>query len=311
MATEANIVTLNPQLPEPVARRGINEAAWRTLMNTLYPGADPHSVLMVWDYCIARKLDPLKKPCHIVPMQVKDARTGEYQWRDVVLPGIYEYRTTATRTGFYLGHSRPEYGEMVDFLGVTAPEWCSITIYRWNEAAKLKTEYPVTVYFRECAGTRQEKINGKKTGAFLLNDRWQKAPIQMLTKCTEAAGLREAFPDELGGTHTAEESDGKVVDSDTSFLTNPRGDQSDKVNVDPEEVRTLADKLYALMDSDVPEETMALSIFDFETTVIPALGEHREALVIAAMDLLPPKWRRSWKGLSAMGREIANRPLGE
>jgi hypothetical protein len=31
----------------------------------------------------------------------------------------------------------------------------------------------------------------------------------MLTKCTEAAGLREAFPDELGGEPTAEEMDGQ------------------------------------------------------------------------------------------------------
>jgi hypothetical protein len=47
----------------------------------LFPGANPNSVLLVWDYCLARKLDPLKKPCHIVPMEVKDAKTGTYEWR--------------------------------------------------------------------------------------------------------------------------------------------------------------------------------------------------------------------------------------
>jgi hypothetical protein len=41
------------------------------------------------------------------------------------------------------------------------------------------------------------------------NERWAKAPIQMLTKCCEAAGLREAFPDEFGGEATAEEMDGQ------------------------------------------------------------------------------------------------------
>lgn len=78
-------------LPPAVARRGINEAQWRTLMN-LFPGAKGPSVLMVWDYCVARTLDPLKKPCHIVPMDVNGV------WRDVVMPGIYELRTTAMRT---------------------------------------------------------------------------------------------------------------------------------------------------------------------------------------------------------------------
>src|SRR5687767_9748594 len=105
-----------PKLPEPVARRGITEAQWRTLINNLFPGAKPESVMMVWDYCVARKLDPLKKPCHIVPMQIKNQK-GDYEWRDVVMPGIYEYRTTATRTGLYLGHSTPVYGEIIDYKG--------------------------------------------------------------------------------------------------------------------------------------------------------------------------------------------------
>ncbi len=190
-------------LPTPVARRGINEAQWRTLVNNLYPGADVNSVLMVWDYCVARKLDPLKKPCHIVPMRVKEAKSDKYFWRDVVMPGIYEYRTTATRTGLYMGHSKPEYGPFVEYGGSEAPEWCEITIYRWNEAAKLRSEFPVRVYFREVAGTKDGGV---------LNNRWAMASIQMLTKCTEAAGLREAFPDEFGGTHVEEELAGKVLD---------------------------------------------------------------------------------------------------
>src|SRR5262245_456086 len=130
MATQ-ELMKAGPELPEPVARRGITEAQWRTLANNLYPGAHSMSVLMVWDYCIARRLDPLKKPCHIVPMEVKDAKTGKCDWRDVVMPGIYELRTTATRTGFYLGHSKPEYGPETDIKGVKAPEWCELTIYRW------------------------------------------------------------------------------------------------------------------------------------------------------------------------------------
>lgn len=208
MNANANQVAKTPELPEPVARRGITEAQWRTLKNNLFPGADSDSVLMVWDYCVARKLDPLKKPCHIVPMQVKDARSGEYIWRDVVMAGVYEYRTTAMRTGLYLGHSKPEYGPTINYLGADVPEYCEITVYRWNKEAQCKTEFPVRVYFKECAATRKDK----KTGAPMLNDRWSKAGYQMLTKCTEAAGLREGFPDELGGVQTMEETEGRVID---------------------------------------------------------------------------------------------------
>jgi phage recombination protein Bet len=189
-----------PGLPEPVARRGLTEAQWRTLMNSLYPGAKAESVLMVVDYCAARKLDPLKRPCHIVPMEVKDPKTGAYGWRDVVLPGIYELRTTAQRSGLYLGHSAWDYGPLETCAGVSAPAWCAVTVYRWNREVGVRAEYPVRVLFREVVALNKERK---------ANARWSKAPVQMLTKCTEAAGLREAFPDEIGGEQTAEEMDGQ------------------------------------------------------------------------------------------------------
>lgn len=195
------VVSIEKHLPEPVARRGITEPQWRTLANNLFPGADVNSVLMVWDYCVARKLDPLKKPCHIVPMSVKDAKSNQYVWRDVVMPGIYEYRTTAMRTGLYLGHTKPEYGPTGPYKSIAAPEWCEMTMRRWNPVSEQVIEFPVRVYFRECVGTDKEgKVNG----------RWTKAPIQMLTKVCEAAGLREAFPDEFGGEQTFEELDGQT-----------------------------------------------------------------------------------------------------
>lgn len=206
-----------PQLPAPVVRRGISEAQWLTLMNNLYPGASGPSVIMVWDYCAARKLDPLKKPCHIVPMKVKN-QAGDYVWRDVVMAGIYEYRTTATRTGQYLGHTIPVYGEIVEYAGVMAPATCSMTVKRWNPDAKMVAEYPVELLFAEVVGTKDGKAN----------QRWAKAPRQMLTKCVEAAALREAFPDELGGTHTADEMEGQNQDAIdiTPGRIDPRGDVS-------------------------------------------------------------------------------------
>lgn len=179
--------------------RGVTPSQWHTLSKSLFPGAKPESVLLAVDYCRARKLDPMKKPCHIVPMRVKDARTGDWRWRDVILPGIYELRTTAQRTGEYMGHSKPEYGPEVAVFGVTAPEYCEMTVYRWNAAAKSRTEFPVRAYFREVCGTK------KQDGNEVANDRWARAPVQMLTKVTESWGLREAFPDEIGGEHTVEE----------------------------------------------------------------------------------------------------------
>ena len=221
MAIESNDVVV--KLPGPVERRGISEAQWRTLSNNLFPGASSESVIMVWDYCIARKLDPLKKPCHIVPMRVKDSKSGDYVWRDVVMPGIYEYRTTANRTGLYLGHSKPVYGPVVECFGVAAPEFCEFVVYKWNPEAKQRAEFPVEIRFSEVVATKKDKQTGKE----YANDRWGRAPQQMLTKCAEAAALREAFPDELGGTHTVEEMEGQVIEPEHQKGPDPRGDLSE------------------------------------------------------------------------------------
>jgi phage recombination protein Bet len=193
------------EVPAAVAKRGIDFAAWNTLCNSLFPGANPNSVVLVLDYCKARGLDPMKKPCHIVPMDVKNSRTGEYEKRDVVMPGIYEHRTTAQRTGEYLGHTAPEYGPEIEHMGVKAPEWCAMTFFRWNSVAKEKVPFPVKVFFREVVATTWDK----KTGRLVVNSRWTRAPIQMMTKCCEAAGLREGWPEELGGEQTAEEMEGR------------------------------------------------------------------------------------------------------
>lgn len=201
----------NLELPAPVRRRNIDEAQWRTLCGSLYPGAKSESILAVIDYCRARHLDPMKKPCHIVPMEVKVAGSNRYEWRDVVMAGIYEYRTTAIRTGKYLGHSPYKYGEDLDQFGVTAPEWCEVTIYRHHPSAG-KIEFPVRVYFAEVVALKDDKAN----------KRWSKAPRQMLTKCTEAAGLREAFPDEFGGTHTLEEMEGHRIESPDEAPQGPK-----------------------------------------------------------------------------------------
>lgn len=208
-----------PNLPAPVIRAGISEAQWRTL-DQLYPNARGESKLLVWFYCLARKLDPMKKPCHIVPMPFDGV------WRDVVMPGIYEYRTTAMRTGQYCGHSEPVFGPLVEFMGAQVPEYCKLTVFRWNDQAKKECAYPAKAKFSECAGTRWDK----DAKCHKLNARWTKAPEQMLEKCTEAAALRKAFPDELGGEHTAEEMEGQqqTVELDiTPGLGNPRPDLSE------------------------------------------------------------------------------------
>lgn len=190
------------KLSTQLSRRQIEAHQWNALKRSLFPDASNDSVLMYIDYCKARGLDIMKRPAHIVPMKYKDG--DDWKWRDVVLPGIYEYRMTAHGTGEYLGHSEPEYGDPVTEYGVKAPEWCAMTMYRWNAKAERQVEFPVKVYFREVCATYYDR----EANEHVANARWKKAPVQMLTKCCEAAGLREAFPSEIGSEPTYEEMQG-------------------------------------------------------------------------------------------------------
>lgn len=186
--------TLPANIQTALTERNIDTAVWTTLQNSVFPGAKDESILLAVDYCKARKLDILKKPCHIVPMSVTDAKTGNKNWRDVIMPGIYEQRITAFRTGQMAGQDEPVFGNTVTFRGIEAPEWCRVTVYRFINNERCAFSH--TEYFSEaCATTKDGKPNSM----------WSKRPRGQLAKCAEAGALRKAFPDELGGVITADE----------------------------------------------------------------------------------------------------------
>jgi phage recombination protein Bet len=190
-----------------VAGRGIDEATWSALQNSIYPGCADESIIMALDYCNARGLDPLLKPVHLVPMSVKNAKTGNYDWRDVVMPGIGLYRIQADRSNTYAGATEPEFGPTItstfqdgnQSVEMTYPEWCKITVY------KLVNGNPVGFSAKEM-WLENYATAGKNTQK--PNAMWSKRPYAQLAKCTEAQALRKAWP-EIGQQVTMEEMEGK------------------------------------------------------------------------------------------------------
>ena len=194
---------------ESIAKRGIEDSLWSAIGSSIFPGASDESKLLAYDYCKARGLDIMKKPCHIVPMSVKDAKSGKYEWRDVIMPGIAEARITAHRTAAYAGQDAPVFGPNVDVqIGNdmhTVPEYCTVTVYRMMEGQRVGTSH--TEYFEEACGT-------VKSGD--LNSMWTKRKRGQLAKCAEAGALRKAFPEEMGGLITAEEAETEAAMRDAT-----------------------------------------------------------------------------------------------
>ena len=220
-----------PRLPYHAAvqdRFNIDRSGWKALVEAVYPLAKtPDAVIMALSYCKARKLDPFKRPVHIVPMwDAKAGNDGNGGYVETVWPGISEIRTTAFRTAQYAGCEETEFGPTVShtFVGtkdrwenrkrvgteqievkVTFPEWARITVLRDMNGRTCRFVGP-KVYWAESYAS-QGKLD-------VPNSMWADRPIGQLEKCAEAAALRKAVPDELGNELTAEEMHGKRVEGD-------------------------------------------------------------------------------------------------
>lgn len=197
-------------------------AQWRVLTETIYPGARTvEAVAMALTYCRVRNLDVFKRPVHIVPMWSSTlGKMVETLW-----PGIAELRTTAARTGEYAGIDEVVYGpeETIEFEGemekwvrvegqakkqkklvkvakkVTYPKWASVVIYRLVQGQRFA--FHAKVFWREAYATIGDSD--------VPNEMWESRAFGQIDKCVEAAALRKAFPEEIGGEYAAEEMEGR------------------------------------------------------------------------------------------------------
>jgi phage recombination protein Bet len=160
----------------------------------------------------------MQKPVHIVPMYDK-ASNG---MRDVIMPGVGLYRTTAARTGEMAGITEPEFGEDiveefpserkkddngqwidVPAVTITYPKWCKVTVSRLLKNGQI-VSFTAKELWKENYAT-----SGKYSHQ--PNSMWRKRPYAQLAKCAEAQALRKAFP-EVGAAPTADEMEGKAID---------------------------------------------------------------------------------------------------
>lgn len=199
--TSKTLMLKGPRLPyHPLIeeRFGIDKSAWKALVEAIFPNATTvESVLLALSYCRARKLDPFKRNVHIVPIWNKEMGAMV----DTVWPGIGELRTTAFRTGEYAGRGETAFGpdvtQKVGVVEMTFPLWAQVTVYRMIKGQRVEFWGP-RVYWLETYATRSR--NDKSP-----NDMWATRTRGQIEKCAEAAALRAAFPEEVGGDFIPEE----------------------------------------------------------------------------------------------------------
>ena len=252
----------------------IPQAQWDALTSSIFVGARPESIQLAISYCFARNLDILKKPVHIVPMYVKDAVTGQSAMRDVIMTGISEIRTTASRTKQYAGQDAPAFSEAkeIDFNGmkVNVPEFCTVTVYRVVNGERVAFSH--TEYFTEACAI----VNKTKQ----LNSMWFKRPRGQLAKCAEAGALRKAFPEEIGGEITADEVSSE---SHASNFDNPN-----VIEHITEDNTNRLNKAFAMTNTDIPallKEYNVESISDLTNNDAASILEFKRNEVIEMKQL--------------------------
>lgn len=202
---------------------GVTEAQYRVLIDQIFPGARTvEAISLALAYCRSRNLDIMKKPVHVVPMWSSSLR----KMVETVWPSISEIRTTATRTGDYGGIGEADFGPVVEgeFVQkitddrdprndreqthkIAYPAWCRLVVHRWVHGERCA--FHARVFWTEAYATIGR-------GSDVPNEMWRKRPYGQLEKCTEAAALRKAFPEELGNTYAAEEMEGRTIEGEIS-----------------------------------------------------------------------------------------------
>jgi phage recombination protein Bet len=145
------------------------------ITRTIAKGASKDELQLFLYRCKNLGLDPLK------PGQIYFIKYGNSPGTIVV--GIEGFRSRAARTGKLSGIKR---GAIRNAAGVLVGAFAEIYRSDWKECAR--EEVPLSEY------------NTSKGN-------WAKMPETMIKKVAEAAALRMAFPDDLGGVYTKEEMD--------------------------------------------------------------------------------------------------------
>lgn len=145
------------------------------IKSTVAKGATNDELKLFLYRCKNMELDPLK------PGQIYFVKYGTSPGTIVV--GLDGFRLKASRSGVHVGTKR---GLLLNAQGKCVGAWCEIYRKDWQQPAR-----------------EEVSLSEYNTGKAM----WAKMPETMIKKVAEAAALRMAFPDELGGLYSHEEMD--------------------------------------------------------------------------------------------------------
>lgn len=175
-------------------------------------GATPADLAVFLHQCQLTGLDPFNRQIYMINRRQKD-QNGSYVMKQTIQVGIDGFRTIARRAADrnHELFSEPETlwcgedGVWHDvWIAPTPPVAAKVTVRRGEG------EFTGVALYREYVGTRFDK----PTQRHVPNSMWASKPATMIAKCAEALALRKAFPQDLSGLYTADETNMDAVQAE-------------------------------------------------------------------------------------------------
>lgn len=233
MEDKPNGVAVSLYNQPPIQPGHLNQDQVALLKTTIAKGATDDELELFLQVCKLRSLDPFSKQIYLVKRWNSDSGREEATFQ----VGIDGFLAIAERTGKYAGQEGPWWcgsdGAWTDvWLHNSPPRAAKVGILRKDFAKPL---YAVAHYDELV----QTKKDGKPTRF------WSRMPANQLAKCAQVAGLRRAFPEELGHFYIPEEMPDEETETGAASDATPQsvyGDiptvpepgQSTTVVVEPE-----------------------------------------------------------------------------
>ena len=168
----------------PISQGDFTTDQVELIKRTVAPTATPAEFELFLYRCRHMGLDPLK------PGEIYFIKFGGSP--GVIVVGIEGFRKRAERSGKRAGIKR---GVFRNEEGKCVGAWCEVFRSDWTEPA------------REEVSLAEYNTN---------RNNWAKMPETMIKKVAEAAALRMAFPDDLGGVYIEEEMESRMVEETDS-----------------------------------------------------------------------------------------------
>ena len=175
-------------------------------------GATPADLAVFLHQCQRTGLDPFNRQIYMINRRQKD-QNGRYVMKQTIQVGIDGFRTIARRAADrnHELFSEPETlwcgedGVWHDvWIAPTPPVAAKVTVRRGEG------EFTGVALYREYVGTRFDQ----PTQRHVPNSMWASKPATMIAKCAEALALRKAFPQDLSGLYTADETNMDAVQAE-------------------------------------------------------------------------------------------------